>query len=202
MAGNFCKLGKIVEKSTAIFLCDMQEKFRTLIQYFPEVVSVSSRVLRAAKILELPVVVTEQYPKGLGPTVPELGIQDYKDIVPVAKTQFSMLTNDVLEGLKKNGDIKSVVLCGIEAHVCILGTTLSLLEQGYDVHVVVDACSSRNMVDRMYAFERMKNCGAFLTTSESIILGLVGDSAHPKFKEVQKLIVEKSPDSGLLDFRK
>lgn len=110
-----------------------------------------------------------------------------------------MLTSDVSNLLStKFPDVKSVVLCGIEAHVCVQGTCLQLLEKGYDVHIVADGCSSRTMVDRMFAFDRMKASGAWLTTSESVILGLVGDSAHPKFKECQKIIMTSAPDSGLL----
>ncbi|WP_411026926.1 isochorismatase family protein [Salmonella sp. s55044] len=90
------------------------------------------------------------------------------------------------------------MLCGIETHVCIQGTTLDLLERGLDVHVVADACSSRSMLDRLYAFERMKQSGAFITTSEALILQLLGDSAHPNFKECQKLIKDSAPVSGLL----
>jgi nicotinamidase-related amidase len=192
-------MGRLVTKQTALFLCDLQEKFRPTIQYFPQIVEVSSRLLRSAKILDIPVVVTEQYPARLGPTVKELGVHEFPDIQPIAKTQFSMVTKDVVDMLQtKHSDVKSVILCGIEAHVCVQGTCLELLEKGYDVHIVVDGCSSRSMVDRMYAFERMKASGAWLTTSESVILGLVGDSAHPKFKECQKLIMESAPDSGLL----
>jgi len=170
-----------------------------MIQYFPAIVEVSSRVLRAAKILDMPVVVTEQYPKGLGPTVPELGIQEFPDVKPVAKTQFSMLTKDILQKLRSDyPQVNSIVLCGIEAHVCVQGTALQAIKDGFEVHVVVDGCSSRSMVDRMFAFERMKAAGAWLTTSESVILGLVGDASHPKFKDCQKLIMETAPDSGLL----
>ncbi|RWS08472.1 mitochondrial associated endoribonuclease MAR1-isochorismatase superfamily-like protein [Dinothrombium tinctorium] len=194
-----CKIGKLVCKETALFLCDMQEKFRNTIQYFPEIVQVSSRLLKAAKILDIPVVVTEQYPKGLGSTVPEIGLSEFPDIQPIAKTQFSMLTEDVIKKMETDWpSIKSVVLCGIETHVCVQGTCLSLLEKGFDVHVVVDACSSRTMVDRMFSFDRMKAAGAWLTTSESVILGLLGGSSHPKFKECQKLILSPAPDSGLL----
>ena len=136
---------------------------------------------------------------GLGNTVLELGIGDFPDLKPVAKTQFSMLTKDILENLEKNHpSVKSIVLCGIEAHVCVQGTALQALERGFDVHVVVDGCSSRSMVDRMYAFERMKAAGAWLTTSEAVILGLVGDASHPKFRDCQKLIMQTAPDSGLL----
>ncbi|PVD33768.1 hypothetical protein C0Q70_05028 [Pomacea canaliculata] len=143
----------------------------------------------------MPVVVTEQYPKGLGHTVPELGVKDEKVF---SKTRFSMLIPDVEKYLKQCGDIKSVILCGIETQACVLQTTLDLLERNYDVHVIADACSSRSMVDRIYALQRMKEAGAYLTTSESVMLLLCKDAAHPKFREVQKVIWETAPDSGLL----
>ncbi|XP_054169159.1 isochorismatase domain-containing protein 2-like [Oppia nitens] len=193
------RVGQLSAKKSALFLCDLQEKFRPMIQYFPAIVEVSRRLLCAAKLLDMPVIVTEQYPKGLGPTVPELGLQDYPDIKPVAKTQFSMFTADVLKTLKSDyPDINSIILCGIETHVCVQGTALQALSDGYDVHIVVDGCSSRSLVDRMFGFDRVKAAGAWLTTSESVILGLVGDSSHPKFRDCQKLIMQSAPDSGLL----
>ena len=109
-----------------------------------------------------------------------------------------MVTSSVLEYLSSKPDIKSVILSGIETHVCVQSTCLTLLQQGFDVHVVVDACSSRTMVDRMFAFDRMKSAGAWLTTTESVILSILQDASHHKFKEVQKLILEPTPDSGLL----
>ncbi|XP_071532712.1 isochorismatase domain-containing protein 2-like [Panulirus ornatus] len=192
-------LGKIVPQNTCLLLCDMQEKFRNNIQYFPQIVDVANRLLRAFKLLDLPVVCTEQYPKGLGKTVEELGVVEHN--VPVFdKTKFSMCVPPVQEILKEK-EIKSIVLCGIEAHVCVQQTTLDLLESGLDVHVVVDACSSRSMIDRMYSFERVRDSGAFLTTSESVILGLAGGSSHPMFKQLQKIIWESAPDTGLLAAR-
>ncbi len=164
-------VGQLAARQTAVFLCDLQEKFRPNIQYFGPIVEVSSRLLRTAKILDLPVVVTEQYPKGLGRTVAELGLADFPEIKPVEKTQFSMLTSDVLAKLKADHPaVKSIVLCGIEAHVCVQGTALQALDNGFEVHIVVDGCSSRSMVDRMFAFQRLKAAGAWLTTSEAVIL--------------------------------
>ena len=82
-----------------------------------------------------------------------------------------MLTSDVLSKLRSDHpDVKNIVLCGIETHVCVQGTALQALNNGFDVHIVVDGCSSRTMVDRMFAFDRMKSAGAWLTTSESVIL--------------------------------
>ncbi|XP_046560058.1 isochorismatase domain-containing protein 2-like [Haliotis rubra] len=189
------RLGKIALENSALFLCDMQEKFRPTIQYFPQIINVANRMLNAANTLEMPVVVTEQYPKGLGPTVSELDVSQHK-VFP--KTCFSMLIPEVEEHIKKIRDLKSVILCGIETQACIQQTTLDLLERNYEVHVIVDACSSRSMVDRMFAFDRMKDAGAFLTTSESMMLALTKDAASPKFKQVQKFIRDSAPDSGLL----
>ncbi|XP_013379034.1 isochorismatase domain-containing protein 2-like [Lingula anatina] len=189
------KLGKIAVQSSAFFLCDMQEGFRKTISYYPAVIEVARRVLAASEHLNMPVVVTEQYPKGLGPTVSELNVKHHK-VFP--KTKFTMAIPEVEEHLSKYPDIKSILLCGIEGHVCIQLTALDLLERGYDVHVIVDGISSRSMVDRMFALQRMKEAGAFLTTSESALLSLVADAKHPQFKGVQKVIWDSAPDSGLL----
>ncbi|KAK8751136.1 hypothetical protein OTU49_013120, partial [Cherax quadricarinatus] len=192
-------LGKFVPRNTCLFLCDMQEKFRSSVQFFPQIVEISNRLLKAFKLLDLPVVCTEQYPKGLGSTVAELEVRENN--VPIFdKTKFSMCLPPIQE-IIKDKEIKSVILCGIEAHVCVQQTALDLLESGLDVHLVVDACSSRSMVDRMYAFERVRDSGAFLTTSESVILGLAGGSSHPMFKQLQKIIWESAPDTGLLAAR-
>uniref|UniRef100_UPI00398ED20C isochorismatase domain-containing protein 2 isoform X1 n=1 Tax=Pristiophorus japonicus TaxID=55135 RepID=UPI00398ED20C len=188
-------IGKLHPKTCALFLCDMQEKFRPSVAYFPQVVSVAARMLQAAKALEIPVVVTEQYPKGLGPTVPELGAEAIRKF---AKTCFSMITPEVEEELRSLPELESVILCGIETQACIMSTALDLLERGLDVHVVADACSSRSQVDRLIALSRMKQSGAFLTTSEGTMLQLIRDARHPKFREVQQIIMDPAPDSNLM----
>ncbi|XP_070565045.1 isochorismatase domain-containing protein 2-like [Ptychodera flava] len=188
------RLGKVAINSSALFLCDLQEKFRPSIKYFPQIVEVAGRMLAAAKILKMPIITTEQYPKGLGPTVPELNVEGSKI---VSKTCFTMMVPEIEEHVKNLG-VKSVVLCGIETQACVQATAIDLIEKDIDVHVIADACSSRSMVDRMVAFERMKQSGAFITTSESMLLQLLRDAQHPNFREVQKLIWESAPDTGLL----
>ncbi|XP_028835011.1 isochorismatase domain-containing protein 2 isoform X2 [Denticeps clupeoides] len=175
----------------------MQEKFRPTIFQFGNVVSNAARVLEACRILGIPPIVTEQYPKGLGPTVPELGASDLK---AHAKTTFSMLTEGVKEELKSLGEPKKAILCGIETQACIACTTFDLLERGMEVHIVADAVSSRSQTDRLFALSRLKQSGAFLTTTEGIMLQLVQDAKHPNFKEIQKLLAHPSPDTGLLAF--
>jgi len=196
MSKNFLQIGKLLTQNSCLFLCDMQVKFRPSIKYFDEIVKNSNRLLRAAKILDMPVVVTEQYPKGLGKTVPELGIEEF-GIQVVEKTKFSMCLDPIMTTLKSNVDLNTVILCGIETHVCIQQTALDLLSNGYRVFVVADACSSRGKVERALAYTLLQQSGCWLTSTESAILSLAGGSEHPKFKQLQALIKEEGPDTGL-----
>uniref|UniRef100_H3C566 Isochorismatase domain containing 2 n=2 Tax=Tetraodon nigroviridis TaxID=99883 RepID=H3C566_TETNG len=191
------KVGRLSTKDAVLFLCDMQEKFRPNIFQFPNIVSNASRLLQASRILGIPQVLTEQYPKGLGPTVPELGAEDLK---AHTKTSFTMMTEEVEKELQALGNPKQAILCGIEAHACIACTTFDLLERGMEVHIVADAVSSRSQTDRLFALSRLKQSGAYLTTTEGVLLQLVQDAKHPNFKEIQKLLAHPSPDTGLLAF--
>ncbi|KAL1284671.1 Isochorismatase domain-containing protein 2, mitochondrial [Trichinella pseudospiralis] len=191
-------LPKLSASNSLLLICDMQERFRNTIKYFPAILQVAQRLLEGSKLLGLPVVATEQYPKGLGRTVAELDLAKYN--VPVfEKTCFSMLQCDKVASHIQSqfSDRKTVILCGIEAHVCIYQTTIDLLEKNFNVHLVVDAISSRNQVDRFFAFRQLERLGAFLTTNECVLLGLVQDAGKPQFREVQKLIMNLTPDSGL-----
>ncbi|CAH8503521.1 unnamed protein product [Schistosoma turkestanicum] len=190
------RVGKLLLPRTALMLCDIQEKFRPTISHFDAIVETSSRMLTAARMLGMRTVVTEMYPKGLGPTVKELG--DLNGIPIIAKRSFTMLTDEVANILELGKQIDSVLLCGIEAHVCVQSTALDLIERGTQVHCIVDAVSSRNMVDRMFAFQRMGQSGVYLTTCESALLNILCGSDHPQFRDIQKIILKPSPDSGLL----
>ncbi|XP_076827007.1 isochorismatase domain-containing protein 2 [Brachyhypopomus gauderio] len=188
-------IGRLSPKSTVLLLCDMQEKFRPTIFQFTNIVSNAARLLQACRILDVPQIMTEQYPKGLGPTVSELGAEGLK---AHTKTRFSMLTESVEAELQSLGSPKQAILCGIEAQACIACTTYDLLERGMEVHIVADAVSSRSQTDRLFALSRLKQSGAFLTTIEAVLLQLVQDAKHPNFKEIQKLLAHPSPDTALL----
>ncbi|CAL1534351.1 unnamed protein product [Lymnaea stagnalis] len=193
------KLGDIRLNETVLFVCDIQEKFRNAVKYFFEIAQVSNRLTEAARILEIPIVVTEQYPDGLGHTVPEVNITNAVNIFP--KTKFSMIIPEVEEVLKtlRGGHVRHVILCGIETHVCIQQTVIDLLNRNIEVYVVADAVSSRSQMDRIFALERFRQIGATVTTSEAVLLQLVGDKNHPKFKEIQSLIMVSAPESGLVN---
>ncbi|XP_074509503.1 isochorismatase domain-containing protein 2-like isoform X2 [Sebastes fasciatus] len=189
-------VGRLSIKDSVLFLCDMQVKLRPIVFQFTNVVSNAARLLQASRLLGIPSIVTEQYPKGLGPTVPELGAAD---LTPHVKTSFSMMIEEVEKELQALGNPKQAILCGVEAHACIACTTFDLLEKGMEVHIVADAVSSRNQTERLFALSRLKQNGAYLTTTEAVMLQLVQDAKHPNFKEIQKLLAHPSPDTDLLN---
>ncbi|CAN7988292.1 unnamed protein product [Ixodes hexagonus] len=191
------KLGKISADTTAFFLCDMQEKFRPVIRYFAEVLAAASQLVETSKLLNVPLIVTEQYPQGLGSTVQELSIQHAVGVFP--KTKFSMLTPEVENFL--NGPsgkcIEVVVLFGVEAHVCIEQTALDLISLGKTVHIVANATSSRSQEDRLLAFDRLRQVGCFISTCESVIFKLVQDKNHPQFSSVRQIVKVPTVNTGL-----
>jgi len=176
-------LGRIDHKTSALFVCDIQERFRPLIQAFPSVIHVAQTLTKAARQLQMPVIVTEQNPVALGKTVAELDLTGVTAVV--SKTKFSMCTEEVMRAVPPS--IESVVLCGIEAHVCVLQTALDLMEKGLDVHLVMDGVSSMRGFDRHGAFVRMREMGVFLTTCESLLFQLLRDAKHPEFKSISAL---------------
>ncbi len=159
MAGAAFRTARIELPKTAFFLCDMQERFRTAIANFDLITNTSARMLRAASILDVPVFTTEQNPKALGATVAPLNdlVKQLPELSSKAvhpKTKFSMDLPGITDAwLKSAGDIKHVVIFGIESHVCVLQTTLDLLERGIQVHVIKDGVSSCNVGEIDVALE-------------------------------------------------
>ena len=144
------------------------------------------RLLRTFQVLNLPVCVTEQYPKGLGRTVPELlDLLDPGTILE--KTSFSSCGCSGLRELLEAVGTSTVLLCGIETHVCVNQSAHDLLGAGYGVHLAVDAVGSRRILDREIALQKMSSSGVVLTTSEMAAFELLRDSKHLRFKEIQAL---------------
>jgi len=182
---------------TVFFLCDMQEKFSPAIHFFQEIVGAASKLIETGKILNIPLIVTEQYPKGLGSTVSQLDISHAAGVFE--KTKFSMVVPAVEDAMKSlcSDAIESAVLFGVETHVCIEQTAIDLIDKGITVHVVADATSSRSQEDRLLAFQRLSQIGCFVSTSESIIFKLVGDKNHPNFNQIRALVKNTSSNTGL-----
>jgi nicotinamidase-related amidase len=171
----------------ALLVVDVQEGFR---QYdcFADVASACAKLVQAARILGLRTLVSEQYPKGLGTSVPELGLQDEPRI---EKTVFSAVRVDGFDlgGAGTDpGGVGQVIVCGIEAHVCVSQTVHDLLDDGIEVHVPADAVGSRHPLDYECGLERMVRAGAVVSTVESALFELLERAGTPEFKAVQALI--------------
>lgn len=195
MASTAARAGKLVSNSAALFVCDVQDKFRPVISGMPAVIDTTRRMVRAANILGVPVVATEQYPERLGATVKEVSEVLTPQTPIVSKFQFSMCTSQVTDWLKAQENVRQVLLCGIEAHVCVLQTTLDLLEQGYEVHVLADGVSSQRPLDRAVGLHRMAQSGAFLVTSEMALFQIMKEAKHKDFKAISNLAKESRPES-------
>jgi nicotinamidase-related amidase len=184
-------VGKLRPETTAFLLCDIQDRFRPLIWRGETVINTSRYLTSVAKALEIPVVVTQQYTKVFGDTVTDCFAdpEDLKSVPIFEKKKFSMCTEEVSAHMSKL-DKQAIVLFGIEAHVCVLQTALDLLEQGKDVHIIVDACTSQQAFDREIALQRLSQAGAFLTTAQSAAFMLMQSAEHSNFKVVSKLTVE------------
>jgi nicotinamidase-related amidase len=165
----------------ALVVVDVQEGFRPYAS-FAEVVSACAKLVQAARILAIPTLVSEQYPKGLGHSAPELGLEDEPQI---EKTVFSAAR---AEGFDLGGAGQAIV-CGIETHVCVSQTVHDLLADGIEVHVPADAVGSRHALDYERGLERMERAGAVVSTVESALFELLERAGTPEFKAVQKLII-------------
>jgi nicotinamidase-related amidase len=173
---------------TGLVVIDVQEKLMTKIPGAPALVRNIAFLIDAARAVDMPVAATEQYPRGLGATVPELAKR-----IPnrPEKTAFSCCAVPaVADGLRRAGRSK-VVLAGIETHVCVLHSALDFLAQDFRVYLAVDGIASRYPVDHEVALRRLEKAGAILTTAETCAFEWVGGSGHPKFKQISALVQER-----------
>jgi nicotinamidase-related amidase len=173
---------------TALLVIDVQDKLLPLIQNQAAMVRNIAFLIDGARLLQIPVVATEQYPKGLGPTTAELAKRLGER---PEKTAFSCCAvPSVVEGFRLGARTK-VLLAGIEAHVCVLHTALDLLALDFIVYIAVDAVGSRFALDQDQALRRLEQAGAILTTAETAVFEWVGGAGHAQFKAVSQLVQER-----------
>eukprot|EP01066_Platyproteum_vivax_P007837 Platyproteum_vivax@DN3162_c0_g1_i1.p1 len=178
------KLGRLSCENTVFLVCDLQDAFpiSAILKF------TANFMIKAAKILDIPVIVTEQYPQGLGHTCKDIDLS-LVAVPPIHKTSFSMINDEVMGHIK---DKSGFVLLGIESHVCIQQTALDLLalESTEAVHLLTDGCYSQRDIDHTTALRRLQAAGCILTTSESVLFDLMKSKQHPKFKEISNLCKE------------
>jgi len=176
-------MSRLDRDRAALVVVDVQEGFRPVIDDFTELARQAAILAQGAQIMGLPVVVTEQYPKGLGPTVPEIA-EHLDGVEPIAKTVFSA---PCAEGFDLQGRDQAVV-CGIEAHICVMQSVLDLRERGVEVEVAADAVGSRKALNREVGLDRMREAGARVTSVETALFELLGEAGTDEFKAVQRLV--------------
>lgn len=187
-------MSKLDRKAASLVVIDVQERLAAAMPSRERVLSRAGLAVRAAGIVGAPVLVTRQYPQGLGDTEPELVamIAERQGSDPTVRT-VDKVTFDCFE---ESSFVKAVcstprrqlVVFGMETHICITQTALSALHEGFDVHVVADACCSRDEVCHEYALRRLVAAGAVLTTAESVAYELVGRAGTPEFKQLLEVV--------------
>lgn len=176
--------GLLSAENCVLVVIDIQERLMPVIHQADLVFSQTQKLIDGFTILNTPVVATEQYPKGLGKTCSEILLPEHCPIIE--KTSFSCLGEDLFSTTVKQK--RSLVLCGVETHICVLKTALDAVNAGFDVHVVTDATSSRKIENKEIALLRMQQSGVFMTTVESILFQLMDCAGTDQFKAISRLI--------------
>ena len=174
-------------ENTVLLIIDIQERILKVIHEYERVIENNLKLIKGMKILNVPIIYTEQYPKGLGPTADILR-RELDGIEAVQKMSFSCSgAEELFENLKKK-NIKTVVVTGIESHVCVLQTALDLMANGFSVQLAYDAVSSRRESDYKVALERMRSNGAEITTTESILFEMLNVCGTDEFKGISQIV--------------
>lgn len=171
----------------ALLVVDIQERLTPAMspERLARVLNRSLALIEGAKALGLPIVLTEQYPKGLGRTHPEIARALPEEVRPIEKIDFSCAVPETMQRLAGRSQI---VLCGMETHVCVFQTTRDLLERGLVPYLCADAICSRAEEDRAFGLERCRELGAVITTAESALFDLLGRAGSPEFKRISAAV--------------
>lgn len=178
---------KIIRDNSLLLIIDIQEKLFPYIYKNEELRDRTNRLIEGCKTLGLKIIVTEQYTKGLGLTISPLR-ESLEGAEVIEKTSFSCCGSTSIDAAIKAADKEFIIIAGIESHVCVLQTVIDLCSMGYTPVIVDDCVSSRNPNDKSVAIERMRKEGALISTYESILFELLGDSKAPEFKTISKIV--------------
>lgn len=177
------------QSASVLVIVDFQEAFRNAISDFSILASRIATAVSGAKMLGVPVLVTEQYPKGLGPTCEEISMSLSNDSAIVEKSTFSAVGavdfNVKIESL----NAKQILLCGLETHICVSQTAHDLIDHGFQVHLLADCVGSRFDSDRHTGMMKMQQSGVIQSSVEMMLFELMADSRHEKFRDIQALIL-------------
>lgn len=180
----------LVRNNAILAVIDVQERLMAVIHDATEIDANVGRLIRGCRVLGVPVIVTEQYPKGIGPTTPNVreAMFDAGVSEPIQKMCFSSFGADEFADTLSRSGRKQVILCGVEAHVCVFQTCRDLLDAGFEVFIVADATSSRTERNRDLATRRMTSDGARLVTTEMALFEMTVASGTDEFRAISRLV--------------
>lgn len=174
-------------ESTVLVAIDFQERLFPVMHDKERLLQQVIKLIQGVKVLEIPVILTEQYPRGLGPTLPEItGL--LPDVKPVEKTCFSCCDAEPFNNSLAATNRKQVLICGIEAHICVYQTAIALTQAGYEVQVVADCVSSRDPENKTVSFFKMASAGITPTTMETALFELLKIASGDKFKQISNIV--------------
>ena len=173
-------------QTTALLVIDVQGSLARIVENSEQVIANVQRCIRGARILDIPVICIEQYPEGLGLTVPE--ISELLTESALTKTTFSCCGSQQVTEALAQLNVSQLLVCGIESHVCVYQSVAGLLTQGFEVELITDAISSRTAANRQLGIDKMCHLGATLTSSEMCLFELTEDSASEHFRQILPLV--------------
>lgn len=176
----------LIKEDTVLLIIDIQEGLANVMKYKDQVIDNTKILLQAANLMNIPIIITEQYPKGLGHT-----IKDFENLTSQAsifeKISFSAYLDNIAKTIEDKGR-KKIIISGMETHVCVFQTTRDLIEAGYEVYIIEDAVASRTKANYLNGLQQMKSMGAVITNTETVVFDLLKVAGTSEFKTLSKLI--------------
>jgi nicotinamidase-related amidase len=182
------KISRLSREHTSLVVIDMQEAFRPVIPDFASIAARIGKAVTGARLLEIPVAVTEQYPKGLKHTAEEILLSLSPEFKAIEKLCFSSCGTEEFRSHLIRHNTRQLIVCGIEAHICVAQTVLDLLAEGLEVHLLLDCITSRSQISKEVAVARLTQAGAVPSNLEMALFEMMRTADSPQFKAVQGLI--------------
>jgi len=178
---------KLERNQTVLVVIDVQSKLLPVIYDYPALVENIKRIIKCTQILGIPIVLTEQYPRGLGSTVEEIK-ETLSEYHPIEKVSFSCCEEENFINRIKQLNRKQILVCGIEAHICVYQTCMDLVSEEYEVHLLIDAISSRKRDNRNLTIEKLNGMGVQITSVEMALFEILKDATSDEFKRISRIV--------------
>jgi nicotinamidase-related amidase len=178
----------LTPEQSLLLVIDIQEKFRPALFNAEQVIANTERIIKGCEALGVPIIFTEQYPQGLGHTVPELTAACSSDAPVYEKTAFGCFNDEAIAQAIQHSGRRQIMVCGIESHICVNQTVCRLLAANFQVHLIEDAIGSRQEAMYQIGLKKMTQLGAFPSCVEMALFELLASAQHPQFKTIQALV--------------